>query len=671
MPATDLTPQAQRVLAKRYLQDKETTWHDVCTRVSYYLGADQDEQAKFYDVMAQGLFLPNTPTLVNAGKQGGQLSACFVLPIQDSITSIFDTIKNSALIYKSGGGVGINFSPLRPEGSMVHTTNGVSSGPVSFMRVFDAATGQLKQGGVRRGAAMAILNVSHPDIIKFIKAKTVEGELPNFNISVGITDEFIHTLKTYPHEPWICSFNGKHYCIELETGNLMPEGHPFIVNEQAAAAMTTENIWDLIVEQAWSNGEPGIVFLDKLGPGINCTNPCGEQPLHPYEACVLGSIDVSKFANDEGKLHDMQDVVTTAVNMLNRIINIGVFPLPEITEAVQKSRRIGLGIMGFADLLLKLKVKYGSPQSFEVAEEISTLIHGLAAKASQLGDWKNEALTCIAPTGSLSILANCSAGIEPNFDWVVTHTRPDFPPETVIHPLARPYLLAGEPLPDYFVKSQEIPVEAHVKMQATFQKHFADAGVSKTINLPNSATKEDVARAYMLAYELGCKGITVYRDGSRKMQVLASSSSTPSVPKTEIARRPYRLDGHIYKLRIELGPERIENVYVVIGLLDGKPYELFVNGNIREVSDQIAQQIDTTTRLTSLALRTGAPIKAVIGQLERIPGGHIYSLPHKIAGILESYLPEANLPKCPDCAAPVRIIEGCAKCTQCGWSKCS
>jgi ribonucleoside-diphosphate reductase alpha chain len=495
---------ATEILEKRYYQGDEKTWEDLSRRVANAVGwNNHTAEADFFWVLSEGLFIPNTPCLVNAGKPEGQLMACFVLPVDDSIDGIFEAVKKTAHVHKSGGGTGFDFSKLRPEGSAVKGTGGISSGPVSFMKVFDEATQQMKQGGVRRGANMGVLRVDHPDIVKFIKCKDDQTELTNFNISVAITAEFMAQLEE-GDSIWLCNFGSQSYAIDQATDQpleLFP-GH------KGKQCYTAKDIWDLICQQAHKNGEPGIIFIDRIkqinGKAVDAVNPCGEQPLEPYEACVLGSIDLSKFVAEQKIDWDkLKKVTQVGVQFLDNVVSVSKFPFTEIRAKVKTNRKIGLGVMGFADMLLKLGEKYGSKPSIRLAERVMQFIQDVAREASA---GRNATLTTIAPTGSVSILAGCSSGIEPNHSWVTKHEREGFDDVVTTHYLADPFISSQQDLPDHFVTADDIPWEEHVRMQAAFQKHV-DNGVSKTINLPKDASVEDVSGAYKLAYELGCKGI--------------------------------------------------------------------------------------------------------------------------------------------------------------------
>lgn len=497
----NISEQALAVLKQRYFHEGEDA-EAMFWRVANYLsGGDTEKAERYFEVMSALDFLPNSPTLMNAGKEGkaAQLSACFVLPIGDSMEFIMETLKNAALIHKSGGGVGINFSTLRPEGAKVGTTVGVASGPVSFMELFDTMTDVVQQGGMRRGANMGILDVIHPDILKFIHAKDSGTKLQNFNLSVGMSDEFMQ---------------------KVVDGTL---------NEEEST------IWHSIINSAWRTGDPGLVFLDEherhnptpeLGRIVS-TNPCGEVGMLPYEACNLGSINLSHFVKDgEVDYERMSPVIRTAVDLLNDVIVHNHYPLPEVAEAVNKTKKIGLGIMGWADMLYMMGIRYGTPESLELAENVMMFIKDVATAHS---NGRNATVTCIAPTGTISIIADCSGGVEPIF--ALEYDRKAFAKEgdaaQILH-FVNPEYQKSRELNDgridkgVFVTAHEVTTEEHIKMQAAFQK-YVDLAVSKTINMPHNATREDVWDAYVLAWKLKCKGITVYRDGCRSEQVLTAS----------------------------------------------------------------------------------------------------------------------------------------------------
>ncbi len=525
-------------------------------------------EAAAFGSMSRLEFLPNSPTLMNAGSEGQQLAACFVLPVEDSLSDIFDTLKYTALIHQSGGGTGFTFSHLRPANDIVHSTHGVASGPVSFMHVFDAATDAIKQGGKRRGANMAILSVDHPDIEAFIQAKADREVLHNFNLSVAVTDAFMRAVES----------GGDYSLTNPRTG-------------EAIASRNARAVFDQLVQGAWATGDPGLVFSDRINADnptpalgdIESTNPCGEQPLLPYESCTLGSIDISKFSLDQDLATPVSDLdwdrlgetVDLAIRLLDNVIDVNRYPSNAIRDRTLSTRKVGLGVMGFADLLYRLRCPYNSENALAWADRLMRFISQRANAQSQaLGAtrgpflawpesiyapdgprYRNATRTTIAPTGTLSIIAGCSSGIEPAFGLSFLrrhHLSEDDPnslteiPDTnrVFRAVAleegwwsaelEDHLLHGEPLSEWtdapsearsvFVTAHEIGPEWHIRMQATFQRHV-DNAVSKTINFPRDATTDDIGRAYLLAWQEDCKGITVYRDRSRAHQVLSRRES--------------------------------------------------------------------------------------------------------------------------------------------------
>jgi ribonucleoside-diphosphate reductase alpha chain len=562
-----LSNNAKKVLERRYLQKDDEgqvleSVDGMFERVAQVVASAEEDLGTgqspsqwtetFFDMMASLEFLPNSPTLMNAGRELGQLSACFVLPVGDSLEEIFEAVKQAALIHKSGGGTGFSFSRLRPKASRVRTTKGVSSGPVSFMTVFDAATDTIKQGGTRRGANMGILRVDHPDILEFIRSKEAGDRLNNFNISVAITDEFMNQVRV----------GGDYDLIAPHTNRV--EG-----------TLPAREVFWRIVERAWKNGDPGMVFIDRMNrdnptPEVGVyesTNPCGEQPLLPFESCNLGSLNLSRFVSPRDRSIEWERLaerVKQAVRFLDNVITKNNYPLLQIREITDRNRKIGLGVMGFADFLIQRGIPYPSPTALEEAGSVMRFIQEKSKEASaelaaergsfanfERSLWakrgypplRNATTTTIAPTGTISIIAGCSSGIEPLFGICFWRNVMDNDRLVEVHPTFKAWALeegfyseslinqiaAGAPLRELpevpekiariFVTAHELHPEHHVRMQAAFQKH-TDNAVSKTINFGHDATPSDVADAYLLAFDLGCKGITVYRDGSRESQVL-------------------------------------------------------------------------------------------------------------------------------------------------------
>lgn len=734
------------VLKRRYLAKDESgevaeTPEEMFRRVAKHVASAEklfDERMKakdleeieevFYQLMASLDFLPNSPTLMNAGRELGQLSACFVLPIEDSMEGIFDAIKHTALIHKSGGGTGFSFSRLRPKDSVVRSTAGTASGPVSFMSVFNAATETVKQGGTRRGANMAILRVDHPDIEEFIDCKKGEHALNNFNISVAVTDEFMDAVKN----------RLKFTLNDPRTG------------ESVREVLATQ-IFDKIAENAWKNGEPGIVFLDQINRSnptpelgaIESTNPCGEQPLLPFESCNLGSINLDHMIQDgEIDWEKLEQTVKICVRFLDDVIEVNQYPLEEIKQVTLANRKIGLGVMGFADLLFQLEVPYNSADGIRMGEEIMSFIQRASHQASQelslyRGPFpnfkksfydtpiRNATITTIAPTGTLSMIADCSGGIEPAFSLVyvkkvmdgqeLTYVNRHFKraleragisDKELIEKIAEcKSLVEVEEIPDplrrVFVTSHEIAPEWHVRMQGAFQKH-TDNAVSKTINFRHNATAAEVKRAYMLAYDLGCKGLTVYRDGSRQEQVMHrgkevknGQTTSEGRPVLKPRKRPPITQGMTERINTGDGPS-----YITINSDEYGPCEVFTS--IGKAGGNLAAQSEAISRLISLALRSGIEPKEIIKQLKGISGPNpvwengtlITSAPDAIAKALERYIQrhEANggnpisksnnnpvkkdtnlleIPdQCPDCGGRIEHEEGCLVCRSCGYTKC-
>jgi len=730
-----LTENALRVLEKRYLKkDKQgkvvETPEEMLHRVAQAIASAEliydpkaDVKARedeFYQLMADLEFLPNSPTLMNAGRELGQLSACFVIPVDDSMESIFDAVKNTALIHKSGGGTGFSFSRLRPEKDRVGSTGGVASGPVSFMRAFDIATDVIKQGGMRRGANMAILNVDHPDIMNFITAKADPAAFTNFNLSVAVTTEFMEAVKT-----------GDDY-------NLVNPR-----TKEVDKKINAKKVFDDIIEMAWLTGDPGIVFIDRINKDnptpqlgkIESTNPCGEQPLLPYESCNLGSINLArmlKASNGKAEIDypRLARTVKIAVRFLDNVIDVNKFPLPQIEDMTKKSRKIGLGVMGFADMLLMLGVPYNSEEALKIGTEVMRLVHdeadktsaGLAEERSVFpafagstydvpggAKMRNASCTTIAPTGSLSIIAGCSSGIEPLFALSYTRNILDgaqlvevnpqfekvargegFYSDELMKQLAEGAKLHDmEAIPDkikqIFVTAHEITPEWHVKMQAAFQKS-TDNAVSKTVNFPQEATREDIANVYKMAYEEGLKGITIYRDRSRDAQVLTTGREKKAEDVGLTPRkRPTETRGTITKVNTGCG-----SLYITVAYDSKGIFEVFAT--LGKSGGCASAQLEATCRLITLALRSGIDVASVVKQLKGIrcpsiaweEGKSILSCADAIASVLEKHIngeatppqtennnPLKNLAgQCPDCGNLLVYQEGCYICPSCGYTKC-
>ena len=765
-PNPGLTDNALAVLHRRYqakdregnvVEEPDQMFHRVAQNLAQAdrrYGADDQEvartEAEFYRVMVDLDYMPNSPTLMNAGRELQMLSACFVLPVEDSMEAIFETVKEATLVQKSGGGTGFAFSRLRPEGDIVGSTGGVASGPVSFMRAFDGATEAVKQGSTRRGANMGILHVTHPDIMKFITSKEDGKSIANFNISVAVTEDFMEKVK-----------HGEEYdLLNPRTGKVQ-------------GRLNAKEVFDLLANMAWKTGDPGIVFLDRINRDnpnpqlgeIESTNPCGEQPLLPYESCNLGSINLARMVRftrggAEVDKEKLASVISTAVHMLDNVIDMNDYPIREIEDMSHATRRIGLGVMGFSDLLVQLGIPYNSDEALTVAEDVMSFIQRQTNEASaklaedrgvfpawegsvynnpDQGPIRNSAPTTIAPTGTISIISGCSSGIEPLFALsyvrnVMDNTRlvegnPFFEAvakkegfysrqlmEEVSETGSLAHVQAEVPqwVKDVFVTSHDISPEWHVKMQAAFQR-YTDNAVSKTINFPNSASVENIAGAYMLAYELGCKGITTYRDGSKENQVLSageSDKSGDSIPDAEASApetasltltpkaRPQEMRGVTERIRTGHG-----TMYITINFDEDKPFEVFTT--LGKAGGCDSAQLEAISRLVSLALRSGIDMREIVEQLRGITccpawdnGTLVRSAPDAVALALAGHansesrpeemhegsqlklLPESKeRPKwdleganpksrCPDCTSLLIYQEGCLMCAGCGWNKC-
>ncbi len=732
----DLTENALKVLQRRYLRKDEEgrvveTPEEMFRRVARSVaradlgyGYRPEEVAEveegFYRMMTSLYFLPNSPTLMNAGRRLGQLSACFVIPVEDSMESIFDAVKNAAIIHKSGGGTGFSFSRLRPKGDVVGSTKGISSGPVSFMTVFDTATEAVKQGGTRRGANMGMLRVDHPDIIEFITCKDDNDRFTNFNISVILTEEFMKRLEE----------DGEYELVNPRTGR--------VVRRLRAA-----DVFDLIVKHAWGNGEPGIVFLDRINQtnptpqlgDIESTNPCGEQPLLPYESCNLGSINLARMVRGGGVDWELlREITHRAVHFLDNVIDVNRYPLERIEEMTRANRKIGLGVMGWADMLIQLGIPYNSEAALRLAEEVMGFITSEGRKASErLAEERgvfpnhdksiyaggvrvrNATISTIAPTGSLSIIAGCSSGIEPIFAVCFVRTVMEgtrlFEVNPYFEKVARERGFFSRELmerisetgsvhdiPDIpddvkeiFVTAHDISPEDHIRMQAAFQRHV-DNAVSKTVNFPRHATVEDVKKVYRLAYRLGCKGVTVYRDGSRESQVLSKGQEGAAEGREEEEfrkivprKRPEVIKGTTRAIKTGCG-----NLYVTVNEDEqGLPFEVF--NHIGKAGGCAASQSEAIGRLVSLALRSNIAPEEIIAHLKGISchqhawssTGKISSCADAIAKALELYMTKGGgnggsgkvdvvmrIGACPECGGPVEHEGGCAICRNCGHTRC-
>jgi ribonucleoside-diphosphate reductase alpha chain len=685
---------ALRILKARYFMKTEKGEFldkapaDLFRRVAGYVATaertakDRSTWAKaFFESMMAREFLPNSPTLTGAGRDMC-LSACFVLPIEDSMESIFGTVKNAALVHKEGGGTGFDFSRLRPTGSFVHRTQGVASGPVSFLKVIDAATEAVKQGGTRRGANMGILRVDHPDIERFILMKRDGKSVGNFNISVAVTDAFMEALRK---------------------GGTYDVYDPY--RKKIVERKDARKVFRMIVESAWAIGDPGLIFIDRVnqhnptrGLGtIDATNPCGEQPLHAYESCNLGSINVAAFFDAaRPELFDWDRFGAAAalgVRFLDDVIDVNKYPLPEIDAVTKGNRRIGLGVMGWADLLIKMKIKYDSEAALALADKLAAFLRARAAEASEkLGrtrgsfpniaksiykgrKMRNATVLTIAPTGTIARMAGCSSSVEPIFAFEFTSHIIDAKLAD-IHPLFKEWKRdhPGQTPPPYFVTAHEIAPEWHIRTQAAFQKHV-DNAVSKTINLPHEASLKDVEKAYLLAFELGTKGITIYRDGCREEQVLNKAEAGI---KRQPDERPDTLNSITDKIKTGFG-----NLYVTTTFFNQKPFEVFAS--IGKSGYSTMADAEAIGRLISLALRTGVDPKEIVSQIKGIggsdpvftEGGLVTSIPDAVAKVLERHFGngknggrDMGQAKCPQCAATL-TDEKCPTCPNCGWNKCS
>ncbi|VAX24455.1 Ribonucleotide reductase of class II (coenzyme B12-dependent) [hydrothermal vent metagenome] len=760
-PEKYLTENALRVLERRYLKKDEKgelveTASGMFRRVAENLAQAEARygdasnvriaEKAFYNIMTRLEFLPNSPTLMNAGRELQQLAACFVLPIDDSMGSIFDAVRETALIHKSGGGTGFSFSRLRPSGSRVRSTNGVSSGPISFMRVFDAATESVKQGGTRRGANMGILRVDHPDIEAFIECKRDNKQINNFNISVALTEPFMDAME-----------KGEDYnLVNPHDGTL-------------AGRLSAKDIFSKIVGSAWGNGDPGIIFIDRINRDnptphvgeMESTNPCGEQPLLPYESCNLGSLNLVRMLDEENRFDwlKFRRVIHIAVRLLDNVIDMNKYPIEEIEKMTRANRKIGLGVMGWADMLISMGIAYNSDEAIELAEKVMEFVDVESKKASaklaktrgafpnftgSIYDkdgqpkMRNATTTTIAPTGTISIIAGTSSGVEPLFALSYIRTVMDNDKLVEVHPIfervAKDRGFHSDELTDkvayeghiegmddipedvrkVFVTAHGVTPEWHVMTQAAFQK-YTDNAVSKTVNFPYESTKEDVREVYELAYKLGCKGVTIYRDGSRDEQVLATGSTINksaeakdagvaevvaepvAAPKKPFAR-PDMVFGSTQRTNTGCG-----HMYITINEDgNGSPLELF--SSLGKAGGCAASQTESIGRLVSLALRAGVDADEIRKQLIGISchqpawdkGARISSCADAIGKALakrsspgngggsnSASATATNVPvfsefkespqavgACPDCGGTLQHVDGCLLCGSCGYSKC-
>ena len=637
-------------------------------------------EENFFQAMMRKDFMPNSPTLTGAERQMC-LSACFVLPIEDSLDGIFETVKNAALVHKEGGGTGFDFSRIRPAGSFVRKTQGIASGPVSFLKVIDAGTEAVKQGGTRRGANMGVLRVDHPDIKHFITMKRDGVTAQNFNISVAITDAFIQAIKEKTPYDLVNPMDGS-----------------------SAGQASAQEVFELIVDSAWSNGDPGLIFIDKVnqlnptapqGP-IRATNPCGEQPLHDYEACNLGSINLLNLYDEKAPQRldweKFRAIIQLGIRFLDDVIDVNLYPLEQIDQMAKANRRIGLGVMGFADLLMRMGIAYNTEEARAMGRKIISFMKEEAVKASRLlaetrGSFpnieksvykgqkmRNASVLTIAPTGTISRIAGCSSSIEPIFAFQVISKILDSEISD-IHPLFKEWQEKhpGATPPPYFVTAQEIDPIDHLKMQAVFQEGV-DSAVSKTINFPNAATREEIAAAYLQAFDMNIKGITVYRDGCRAVQVLNKAGEEKPKP----LGRPEAIPSTTHKISTGLG-----NLYITVTYFNKKPFEVFAS--IGKSGYSTMADAEAIGRLISLALRSGISTEEVVNQLKGIGGAEpifsngqlIQSIPDAIAKVLETHVGKVNTHhqdmnglNCPICGSSVSD-EKCPTCANCGWSKCN
>jgi len=734
---------------------------------------------QFYRLMATGAFLPNSPTLMNAGRRLGMLSACFVLPLEDSIEDIMATARQIALVQRAGGGTGIDLSRLRPKGSIVRSSGGTTDGPLSFLKMLSGVTDAIQQGAFRRGANMGVMRVDHPDILAFIDVKSDLARLSNYNLSVAVTDDFMESLKHRPDAPHVVVNPHTQEKGLLSKPNGRAVYAPTAPTDRGESHYTVHQIWERIVQRAWQSGDPGLVFIDEvnrhnqtpnLGP-IRATNPCGEQPLLPYEACNLGSINLAAFFDrrlTESPAHHIDwdrlaQTVEWAVRFLDNVVEVNRYPTPEIDKATRATRKIGLGVMGFADLLFKLGIAYDSDEALQLADQLGSFIQDAGWGASErlaetrgtFPAWegsvwqtqhggrrmRNAHVVTIAPTGTISIIAGCSSGIEPVFSLAFTRQvlggsrlvevnrvfhaalQDHFTDESEVQPIIEHAATHGsiqglaslpEPLKAVFRTARDVAPEWHVRMQAAWQFH-TDAAVSKTVNLPADASAADVEAAFLLAYEMKCRGITVYRDGARPQQPMALAPQPEQAEESTVARplRPRRLPEVIPSVRLRQ-PTPFGNMHLHISVDPQTGREREVFAQLGKGGDLANSDLEAICRLVSLLLRLDGHVDTVIDQLEGIGSslsvpskhGRVKSLGDGLARALRKYVaakekhgleailsgrvksldPQASAHgsavaagqealfkiKCPECdsAGTLAFEEGCLKCHACGYSIC-
>ena len=693
--AVVLTGNAEAVLASRYLRKDSSgkcaeTAADLFLRVATVVaaaeelygmspGAIETVRDEFYSMIASGKFMPNSPTLMNAGRPLGMLSACFVLPVEDSIDGIFTSVKNTAMIQKAGGGTGYSFSRLRPKGDLVSSSGGTTSGPLSFMKVFSEATNAIQQGAFRRGANMGMMRIDHPDIIDFINVKEDLTQLTNFNLSVSMTDDFMNRLRECP--------DTEHVVYNPRTSAASALAKP-----DGSGNWTVGELFSQIVAKAWQSGEPGIVFIDHMNAAnptphvgeIECTNPCGEQPLLPYESCNLGSINLRHFLVDDGNetSFDSDGFVKTvrlAVRFLDDVIDVNHYPLPEIEEMTKANRKVGLGLMGFSDALYALGIAYDSESGLEFGETLMQTMNEESHRVSEelaesrgcFPNWKgsvwdergvkmrNACTTTLAPTGTVSIIANCSCGIEPVFSLVFERNVLDgqrlLEVNEVFEQAAREHGFYSDELMDHiattgsvqdleqipdeikrvFVTAGDITPDWHIRMQAAFQKH-CDSSISKTVNFPNSASVDDVRDIFLKAHEYQCKGVTVYRDGCRLNQPMSlrnegeegteEAAETSSIALSKAFARPVTLPDIMPAVSVkQITP--FGNMHVKIVVDPESERELEVFAQLGKGGDIACSDLEAMCRLMSLYLRVNGSLDDIVGQLADI--GSSLTIPTK------------------------------------------